>query len=271
MAYLHLREHIVMRKYSAFTVVFAIFALAFGAGPAQAGKSDGKKDEYKVAYERDGCKYEYKETRKGYEEKMKCKGVWRDVPKQKYEYKANGCKYKYESSRNGYSEKYKCKGDWAGYGAPRHATAGIVFEAPSNAALGINQGRCNHELLGQILGGIAGAATGSQIGDGKGRAAAVVGGTIIGALIGGSVGRHFDETGQNCVAQTLEHAPDSQTVQWTDADSGQQYRVTPTASSTAPDGRYCREYVTTVIIGGKPQEAYGKACRQPDGSWQSNR
>lgn len=260
-----------MPKFSTIATALVILAVTLGAGPALAGKGDKKKDEYKVVYERDGCRYEYKETRKGYEEKMKCKGIWRDVPKQKYEYKANGCKYKYESGRNGYSEKYECKGGWAGFGAPRRPAAEAVFEAPSNTALGISQGRCDHELLGQILGGIAGAAAGSQIGDGKERLSAVVGGTIIGALIGGNVGRYFDETGQNCVAQTLEHAPDRQTVRWADTSSGQQYQVTPTASSTTPDGRYCREYITTVTVGGKQEEAYGKACRQPDGSWQSSR
>jgi len=29
----------------------------------------------------------------------------------------------------------------------------------------------------------------------------------------------------------------------------------------------CREFERTVEIGGKPQKAYGTACRQPDGSW----
>ena len=30
---------------------------------------------------------------------------------------------------------------------------------------------------------------------------------------------------------------------------------------------YCREYTRTVYIGNRSQEAYGKACLQPDGSW----
>jgi hypothetical protein len=30
---------------------------------------------------------------------------------------------------------------------------------------------------------------------------------------------------------------------------------------------YCREYTRTVYIGNRMQEAYGKACLQPDGSW----
>ena len=35
-----------------------------------------------------------------------------------------------------------------------------------------------------------------------------------------------------------------------------------------PGNRYCREYHRTVIINGQRQEAYGHACRQPDGTWQ---
>lgn len=37
---------------------------------------------------------------------------------------------------------------------------------------------------------------------------------------------------------------------------------------TGPEGRYCREYTHTVVVGGVRQSAYGHACREPDGSWQ---
>lgn len=35
----------------------------------------------------------------------------------------------------------------------------------------------------------------------------------------------------------------------------------------ASDGRYCREYQATVTVNGVPQESYGTACMEPDGSW----
>ena len=38
-------------------------------------------------------------------------------------------------------------------------------------------------------------------------------------------------------------------------------------ATAAPPGPECREYHTTVTIDGKPQKAYGKACRQTDGTW----
>ncbi len=32
--------------------------------------------------------------------------------------------------------------------------------------------------------------------------------------------------------------------------------------------RYCREYYTRATIGGAYQQTYGRACMQPDGSWE---
>ncbi len=33
------------------------------------------------------------------------------------------------------------------------------------------------------------------------------------------------------------------------------------------DGRQCREYQSTVMIGGRPQPTYGTACLEGDGTW----
>lgn len=33
------------------------------------------------------------------------------------------------------------------------------------------------------------------------------------------------------------------------------------------DGRQCREYQSTAMVGGRPQPVYGTACLEPDGSW----
>lgn len=139
----------------------------------------------------------------------------------------------------------------------------VVYVAP----FGIGLGHCNRELLGGVLGGAAGAILGSRIGDGDGRTAAIIGGTIIGVIVGGSIGRAMDQVDQNCVGQTLEHARDGQTVVWTGGDSGPRYQVTPVRTYQDRAGRYCREYTTTAVIGGAPQEVRGTACRQEDGSW----
>lgn len=44
--------------------------------------------------------------------------------------------------------------------------------------------------------------------------------------------------------------------------------VTATREGTSTSGRYCREFQQRVTIGGKTEEAYGTACRAPDGAWE---
>jgi hypothetical protein len=42
----------------------------------------------------------------------------------------------------------------------------------------------------------------------------------------------------------------------------------PRYAGPGEEARYCREVNKTVLIDGRLQNAYGKACYQPDGSWQ---
>jgi hypothetical protein len=39
------------------------------------------------------------------------------------------------------------------------------------------------------------------------------------------------------------------------------------ARPAAPAAGFCREYQSTMTIGGRPQPVFGTACLQPDGSW----
>jgi hypothetical protein len=39
------------------------------------------------------------------------------------------------------------------------------------------------------------------------------------------------------------------------------------APAGAPASSQCREYNTTTVIGGTPQQTVGTACLQPDGTW----
>lgn len=43
------------------------------------------------------------------------------------------------------------------------------------------------------------------------------------------------------------------------------YAPAPPPASAVPPG--CREFHSTVTIGGRPQKAWGIACPQPDGTW----
>ena len=135
------------------------------------------------------------------------------------------------------------------------------------APYGLDLGHCNRDVLGAVLGGAAGAAVGSTVDKHDGRKAAIVGGAIIGVLVGGAIGQYMHSVDQNCIGQALEYVPDGETIVWNNPNNGGDYQVTPAETYQRADGRYCREYVTEVLIGGRREQAYGTACRQPDGSW----
>jgi hypothetical protein len=61
-------------------------------------------------------------------------------------------------------------------------------------------------------------------------------------------------------------APIGAPVIWRHAGAGGS--VLATREGWSETGRYCREFLQTVEIGGRAEQAYGTACRQPDGSWQ---
>ena len=137
-----------------------------------------------------------------------------------------------------------------------------------NPLADIGVGRCNRDAIGALLGGAAGGLLGSQIGDGTGQMAAVGAGVLLGAIFGGSVGRQMDQIDQSCVGQVLEYAPDNQAVTWQNPNMGATYTTTATNTYEQSSGRYCREYQTTATVGGRVQNMYGTACRQPDGAWE---
>ncbi len=125
--------------------------------------------------------------------------------------------------------------------------------------------------IGTIIGAIGGAAAGSQFGKGDGRVAAIAAGTLLGGLIGNELGAsldradmaYYDRTSQSA----LEKGKTGQASTWTNPDSGNSGTITPTRTFKTAEGSYCREYTQTINVGGKTQEGYGTACRQPDGSW----
>ncbi|NNG14238.1 MAG: hypothetical protein HKM22_03685 [Gammaproteobacteria bacterium] len=61
-------------------------------------------------------------------------------------------------------------------------------------------------------------------------------------------------------------APIGEKIIWSDGHASGS--VTATREGTSTMGRYCREFLQEVIIGGRKEQAYGTACRQPDGSWE---
>jgi surface antigen len=128
--------------------------------------------------------------------------------------------------------------------------------------------RNTNQVGGGLIGGVAGGILGSQIGGGTGKIAAIIGGTLAGVALGSYMGGYMDRSDQQRVSRTLETQPAGQASAWRNPDTGHHYQVTPVRTYQAAEGRYCREFTTQVNIGGRVEDAYGTACRMPDGSWQ---
>ena len=133
----------------------------------------------------------------------------------------------------------------------------------------VSIGRCNRETLGAVLGAVAGGAVGAKLVEGDNKILASIGGAVVGGLIGGNIGRAMDQVDQGCVGQILERAPTGSPIAWRDPDHGMDYNVTPSRTYKDADGRHCREYQTSTVIGGKVESAKGTACRKPDGTWET--
>ena len=132
-------------------------------------------------------------------------------------------------------------------------------------------GQGTKQTGGTLLGAGLGAITGSQIGKGKGKLAAVAIGTLAGAYFGREIGKSLDKADRLAMKQTAQSALENNKIgqksEWSNPDSGNNGNVTPTRTYQTASGSSCREYQQTVIIGGKTEQAFGRACRQPDGSW----
>jgi surface antigen len=127
------------------------------------------------------------------------------------------------------------------------------------------------QTAGTVLGAAGGGLLGAQFGRGDGRLAAVALGTFLGALVGSEVGRSLDRADrlaiERATQRSLETSPSGRPTEWRNPDSGHYGTVTPEPAFKSREGEFCREYQQTVTIGGRTEEAYGTACRQPDGSW----
>ena len=138
-------------------------------------------------------------------------------------------------------------------------------------AIGCTTGAGPKEGAGTLLGAVGGGLAGAQFGKGSGQMWAVGIGTLAGALLGREVGVSLDRADRQYMEQTAQQSLESnrsnQTSRWRNPDSGNQGSFTPTETYYTGDNRPCREYQQTVTIGGRPEQVYGTACREADGSW----
>lgn len=139
-------------------------------------------------------------------------------------------------------------------GATAVLAAGLVGCTPGHNVPGAT-------IAGTAAGGLLGAA----LFHGSGAWIGILGGALIGGVIGNFVGNKMDQQDRVNMANAVTTTPVGQQATWTNSHDVT-YTVRPVRQYHRHN-RYCREYQTTVTVGGKVRRAYGTACRQPDGQW----
>ncbi len=127
------------------------------------------------------------------------------------------------------------------------------------------------QTIGTLGGAAAGGLLGSQIGGGTGKLVATGLGVFLGGMLGSELGKSLDRADRIEASQAYNKAhaaPIGETITWSNPQSGHSGTYTPVREGTSTSGRYCREFQQTITVGGKTEQGYGTACRQPDGSWQ---
>lgn len=153
-------------------------------------------------------------------------------------------------------------------------TTGLIISVAAVSACSQNGGRdggIKKSDIGTLLGGAGGAALGSQFGKGNGRVAMIAAGTLLGAFAGNQFGQSLDNADMAYHNQAshsaLEGNKSGIASNWSNPDTGHSGTITPTRTYQTAQGTYCREFNQSIMVGGKREEAFGTACRQPDGSW----
>ena len=148
------------------------------------------------------------------------------------------------------------------------AIALIVIAAMMSGCAGTITKKDTGTALGALTGGALAYGLGK---DSSNKNIWMILGVGAGALLGNNIGAQLDEkdrllAGQT-IQQTLELGPDNSIGSWQNPNTGHSGTVVPTQTVVASTGQPCREFITTVTVGGVEQQGYGTACRQADGSW----
>ena len=134
-------------------------------------------------------------------------------------------------------------------------------------------GKVDKQATGSGLGALTGALLAYGLSRGHSdKEIAVVVGTFLGAVAGDAIGKKLTEADKviagRSLNESLEYAKTDEPTTWNNPDTGHSGSTIPTRTVIVESGQPCREFTSTVNIGGKPEEAYGYACRQADGSWE---
>ncbi len=128
------------------------------------------------------------------------------------------------------------------------------------------------EAAGAAGGAALGGIVGYQFGGGLGQLLYTAGGAIVGGATGYAATRALVSSDlvlyENTAQTGLAEASDGEISGWSNPETGNSGIFRPVRSFFARDGRYCRQYRTSVAFGDGTQSGDGIACQLADGRWQ---
>ena len=131
--------------------------------------------------------------------------------------------------------------------------------------------------VGTGIGGLVGGIIGSQFGKGSGKTAATIGGVILGGIAGNAIAKDACKDKRqdahyynNAYYDSFNDPDEDERYEWSNPYTNNHGYVS--AGQYYDEGYQdydgpCREFTQTVYIDGRPEQATGVACRQPNGTW----
>lgn len=127
------------------------------------------------------------------------------------------------------------------------------------------------QAVGTVTGMVLGGKVANDFAEGsRNEGLWTIAGVALGAFLGNEVGASMDRQdallAERAAMQALESNKTKQASAWKNPDTGNFGSVYPT-NTFSKNGQPCREFTQEITIAGKVEKAFGKACRNSDGSW----
>jgi len=131
--------------------------------------------------------------------------------------------------------------------------------------------RNSPDPAGIIAGALIGGLLGSVAGSGGGRTGATIAGVVVGGAVGAALTSNLDCEDRSYAYKTYYDGFNSgrpgSRYEWRNPRNDHRGEFRVGTYYNDPDGFRCANFTQVIYVQGRPQEARGRACRQPDGTW----
>ncbi len=133
------------------------------------------------------------------------------------------------------------------------------------------QCRTSADPAGVIIGALIGGLIGNAAGNRNNTTATTAAGVILGGALGAAMTKNMDCNDRSYAYKTyyngLNAGRSGARYQWQNPANGHRGEFNVGRYYNDPDNFRCADFTQVIYINGRPENARGTACRQPDGSW----